>query len=62
MIHASVIILRRFNENITSSFRMYYESQGPYSKDRKIISKTRVQVRPLCFDQISIEGTVNISC
>ena len=28
----------RFNENITSSFRMYKESQGPDSEDRKAIS------------------------
>ena len=33
-----------FNANITSSFRMYYESMGPYNTDRATVS-AYVQVR-----------------
>lgn len=35
-----------FNSNITSSFRMYYESMGPYNQDRATVSKY-VQVTSL---------------
>ena len=33
-----------FNANIASTFRMYYESMGPFNQDRAVVSGKRVEV------------------
>ncbi|KAL3151609.1 hypothetical protein ABBQ38_012601 [Trebouxia sp. C0009 RCD-2024] len=38
------ISLYWFNKNITSSFRVYYESMGPHAKDKHLTSGKRVEV------------------
>ena len=38
------VALYWFNANIGSSFRMYYESMGPFNQDRHIVSGKRVEV------------------
>ena len=38
------ISLYWFNKNITSSFRVYYESMGPHAKDKHLTSGRRVEV------------------
>ena len=40
-----------FNQNITSSFRVYYESMGPHAKDKALTSGRRVEV--IVFDPLA---------
>lgn len=39
----------RFNENITSSFRMYYESLGPHAADLHLMSSKQAKVHADSF-------------
>lgn len=40
----SRLLLCRFNQNIASSFRMYYESLGPHAADLHLMSSKQAQV------------------